>query len=507
MTNSISLSLTHPQTVVIVSTLLIGLLTAIVAAALWVQPTKQKETHSLNWIKFYSLLLAPIWLFFLCATIFILWQLLTQFDPTLTTNDLRWQALAFVGMLTAFGGLASAPLALVRVWATERQTRTAEQSHVTDRIAKAVEQIGAEKTIRRQRRNSEGKLQYEFNDSDEPDYKKPIFEELTIPNIEVRIGGLLSLERIAQDSVLNDGGRDHVRAMKIICAYIRNNAPVHDAGTIAKDRFVRMRNNHVVSKQDDTPFSADDRVHTEVWNLPRPRPDIQFALEIIGKRTRAQRHVEIAANYAMDLSRCNLQRADLTGLNFSKASLFETRLDGAFLQNADFDHGNLRGAVLTKANLKNTSFSHSRLASTDFSYALLENITFKGNEFSFTYFTEAQLDNVTFDLNLPSNAVNRIWLERPNLLSLKLSGKICGSMNTLINPPIKDIEPKHSSVVFRNAEVEAYVIGQFDAYRTFGDGSVTVINGERPAHWRDDVLSDAAFEAAVVGWKTSRPST
>ena len=45
----------------------------------------------------------------------------------------------------------------------------------------------------------------------------------------MRIGGLLSLERIAQDSTQNDKGRDHVRVMEILCAYVRENAPASEA--------------------------------------------------------------------------------------------------------------------------------------------------------------------------------------------------------------------------------------------------------------------------------------
>ncbi|MBP0481104.1 hypothetical protein [Sagittula salina] len=51
----------------------------------------------------------------------------------------------------------------------------------------------------------------------------------TVPKIEVRIGGLLSLERISQDSAAYDKGRDHIRVMEIICAYIRNNSPAQGA--------------------------------------------------------------------------------------------------------------------------------------------------------------------------------------------------------------------------------------------------------------------------------------
>jgi hypothetical protein len=55
-----------------------------------------------------------------------------------------------------------------------------------------------------------------------------VFPE-SLPNIEVRLGAILALERIAQDSTATDEGRDHVRVMEILCAYIRENAPASEA--------------------------------------------------------------------------------------------------------------------------------------------------------------------------------------------------------------------------------------------------------------------------------------
>jgi hypothetical protein len=45
--------------------------------------------------------------------------------------------------------------------------------------------------------------------------------ELTEPNLEVRIGSIYALERIARDS-----DRDHIQIMEIVCAYVRKNSPV-----------------------------------------------------------------------------------------------------------------------------------------------------------------------------------------------------------------------------------------------------------------------------------------
>ena len=94
----------------------------------------------------------------------------------------------------------------------------------TDRLSKAVEQLGVEKTVKLAGMNC-----------------KPV--ETTEPNIEVRVGAILLLERIAQDSTAYDKGRDHVRVMEILCAYVRENAkasaatafPLGDWETLKED--------------------------------------------------------------------------------------------------------------------------------------------------------------------------------------------------------------------------------------------------------------------------------
>ncbi len=98
------------------------------------------------------------------------------------------------------------------IWGTVLKHRTVtfqKEGHITDRINKAVEMLGAEKVEKVYSLGEDG---------------KPIQAERTVANIEVRIGAILSLERIAQDSTAYDKGRDHVRVMEILCAYVRENS-------------------------------------------------------------------------------------------------------------------------------------------------------------------------------------------------------------------------------------------------------------------------------------------
>ncbi|APX16950.1 hypothetical protein BWR17_14645 [Phaeobacter inhibens] len=464
------------------------------------QAAKERRWSSNGLLLGYSLCLLPVWTFLLFETCAALWMLTARLSPDAQSTDLRWHVLGFVGLVTATGGLAGAPLALMRVWANERQTRTAEQNHMTDRITKAVEQLGAEKTVKRLIGKESVERGIGITLSKTIATPKPVTVEVTEPNIEVRIGALLALQRISEDSVQFDNGRDHVRVMKIFCAYIRNNAPESEADEVADGRFIRVKNQHMVSRKDDLPEIGDTEVHGQVYDLPRPRSDIAVALHIIGQRNTAQIRHEERQSYRLDLSRSNLQRADLSEGNFSGVNFLETRMEGAYLNNADFSKANLTGAVLTRADLSETLLDYAKLSCTDFSHALLYSTLLKKCGFSFTRFEKTHIENSLFDVQLSPGAVNRIWIDSPNLMSVRFSGQLGMSLSGSLRKPNKNVSPKYSAVIFRNATVSSSDLNFFDPYRTFGDGSVTLTSGERPDHWIDETLDDFAFDAAVEAW-------
>lgn len=101
---------------------------------------------------------------------------------------------SYLYFLVALVGL---PFVIWRTKVAQDQVRVSEQGLFTDRFTKAVEQLGAEKVIR----TDDG--------------------EVTAPNLELRLGGMFALERLAKDSL-----HDHITIMEVLCAYIRNNAPV-----------------------------------------------------------------------------------------------------------------------------------------------------------------------------------------------------------------------------------------------------------------------------------------
>ncbi|MDZ4310431.1 MAG: pentapeptide repeat-containing protein [Cypionkella sp.] len=206
------------------------------------------------------------------------------------------------------------------IWSTVIKHRALgfqKEGHLTDRISKAVEQLGAEKTVKVPKPDGSGSI------------------ETSLPNIEVRLGGILSLERIAQDSVSYDKGRDHVRVMEILCAYVRENARVDNLDPTVP------------------PFKSKV-----------PRLDIQMVIHIIKRREAEQICLEENVRYRLDLRSTNLDGCDLSGGNFSGAIFLRSRLEAANLSDTNLTGTWMQGCLLNfaqfwDATLKGTRFDQA----------------------------------------------------------------------------------------------------------------------------------------------------
>lgn len=213
--------------------------------------------------------------------------------------------------------LLGAPFVIWGTWLKYQTVRYQKEGHITDRITTAVEQLGAEKTVKVRGKDAEG---------------KDITIDETRPNIEVRIGAILSLERIAQDSTLHDKGRDHVRVMEILCAYVRENSKAP------------------ASNQEDLGEQP-----------PTPRLDLQMTMDVIKRRGADQRQIEADQRYRLDLRRTDFRNFDLTRGSLAAANLAECRFEHANFEDSDLrgsrfggsvlNHAFWRGADLTGANL------------------------------------------------------------------------------------------------------------------------------------------------------------
>ncbi len=184
----------------------------------------------------------------------------------------RGRLLTLGAGLFAAGALAFTALNFVL---SRRTFELTEQGQVTDRYTKAIEQLGSE-------------------------------------TIDVTIGGIYALERIARDSP-----RDHPTVMEVLAACIREHS---------REQWPEPSKEPAAELPERT-----------------TRPDIQAALTVIGRRD-PSRDVRI-----IDLTRATLTGADLTGADLTRATLIGATLNGANLTRATLHLANLTDATLHHA--------------------------------------------------------------------------------------------------------------------------------------------------------------
>ncbi|SFN34594.1 Pentapeptide repeat-containing protein [Roseovarius lutimaris] len=273
--------------------------------------------------------------------------------PILSTG----RSLSIGGVTVA---LIGAPFVVWRSIVAQKTLNVTEQGHITDRINKAVEGLGAEKTVKR--------------DGD----------ERTEPNLEVRIGAIYALERLSQDSE-----RDHIQIMEILCAYIRQNAQAQDVA-LPKDK---------ATPEKWRAWAIRGREH--------PRLDVDVALKVIERRDETRKQHETDKGYRLGFERAPLRKIILTGRDLTGADLRDAQLQGAdlraaTLQGADLWGAQLQGADLWDAQLQGATLGGAELQGADLwdaqlQGAVLRAATLQGATLGGAELQGADLGFATFD--------------------------------------------------------------------------------------------------------------
>jgi uncharacterized protein YjbI with pentapeptide repeats len=208
-------------------------------------------------------------------------------------------------LLQAFGGA----FFLVTAFLTWRQTQVMREGQITERFTRAIEHLGTE------------------------------------DKLEVRLGGIYALERIAGDS-----GRDHGAIMEILAAYARRHAGRAGSGETS-----------------DTAGSLNA--------LPPLRvraPDLQAVMTVLGRRRAVGNNRGVLQLAEVDLRRAALPGADLRGVNLAAADLSATDLRRADLRDADLRGAELRNADVVGARLDGARLQDANLWASDLTGTNLE---------------------------------------------------------------------------------------------------------------------------------------
>lgn len=310
--------------------------------------------------------------------------------------------------------ILSAPFVIWRATVAQKTVNVAEQGLITDRINKAVEGLGAEKTIKqvletpRFKKDKYGKWQYgsdgELVQATRPD-GAPLVDretvERTVANLEVRIGAIYALERIAKDSL-----RDHIQIMEILCAYIRENAPVAQAPKLPEPPVYDLKEG---DKSKEALVAWKQKHRDALASLGhnngsvRPREDIQIALTVIGRRSVRQRRLESETGLAFaeemgafpvwsgkpehhaawkaDAEAWRQKLNDRSPPTY-QLNLRNSNLCGADLSSGEFDHADFSGSILDGAGLRQANLNKAKFAGTRINGVSLQQANLNGSEFS-----------------------------------------------------------------------------------------------------------------------------
>jgi hypothetical protein len=230
---------------------------------------------------------------------FFLWQLVDPRTPE--------QRTAFIQTM---GGIVGGSALLFGLYFTARNLQVSQEGQITERFTRAIDQLGSDK-------------------------------------IEIRLGGIYALERIARDSE-----RDHWPIMEVLTAYVREQAPgpLEEGQTRGDDG----------AKEKPEEDSNAEPASTDV---PPPDPDVQAIMTVISRRTQywGQGETELLDLRGIDLRGADLRKANFVGANLSGANFSRAELRGADLRNVNLVGANLSGTMLWKTNLSGASLYRANL--------------------------------------------------------------------------------------------------------------------------------------------------
>ena len=190
--------------------------------------------------------------------------------------------------------------------------------------------------------------------------------------LDVRIGGLYALERIARNSP-----EDRATIQRILGAFVRNHAP------------------WPTGSPDATAHPTDAVDQTLPW-LQARAPDVQAAILILARRPPSD---DAPFLY---LSRTDLRSADLTRAQLSDAYIRHANLARAWmphcsLERAQLNNTDLRQANLQGANLSNAVLRDAHLQGADLSRALLVQADLRGANLQNARLEQTNLAGVQYD--------------------------------------------------------------------------------------------------------------
>lgn len=217
------------------------------------------------------------------------------------------------------------------IYGTWRTLQVSEQTQVTERFNKALEQLSSQSPV-------------------------------------TKLGAIYSLDRIAEDSP-----RDRIRIIELLTTYVKENAPFNKS---APSPSASPKPQQAASPEPQKQAEDEDET-IKAALLTNARADVQAALNVLRKSapTPNSEYIRIDLSnvdltsvylYDADFSHADFSHAGLTGGKFIKVNLTSAFFFDADLRAASFVDTQLKDAYFTRANLKWASFDNADVGGADF---------------------------------------------------------------------------------------------------------------------------------------------
>jgi uncharacterized protein YjbI with pentapeptide repeats len=370
---------------------------------------------------------------------------------------------ALAPLLTLAAGVSVAAVALIRHFA---QTDADRQRRITESFSKAVEQLGSDK-------------------------------------LEVRLGGIYSLERISKESP-----DDYWTVMENLTAFVRERSRRNEAERTSQDLEQRVsRRAYFLWQEAGWPDGrAEDfwAQAVEQEELGELATDVAAVLTVIKRRSEQSRKREGANNWRLDLSGAVLRHANLSGAhldraNFSDAYLERTNLGGAHLEGATLWDAHLEEAHLTGVHLKDAQLRRAHLEGARLGGAHLEEAHLFAAHLEGAYLGDAHLEGAHLSsAHLEGADLSLAHLEKVALVGTRLEGACLRGAHfegaTLWDTHFEGADLRDAPIT--NLEISADgAYEAIDLWSTTGLSETELLNAHgdaatklpegvaRPAHW------------------------
>ncbi len=306
--------------------------------------------------------------------------------------------------------------------ATQKNLEVAQESQITERFTRAVDQLGN-------------------------------------PALEIRLGGIYALERIA-----NESDKDYWPIMEILTAYVRKNS-----------RVDVIENKNVTLLAID--IQANESKQKEVSETKKVALDIQAVLTVLGRRKKTfydgesnRLNLSHSKLQATDLEKAHLEGANLEGANLEGANLEKTHLEETDLCHAHLEEAYFFETYLQKANLGGAYLERADLVSCYIVEADLVKTHLEEADLRWTHLEVADLVGAyLIKANLEEAHLEGSYIIEANLTEANLKGAYLGKVE------FEELEPY---VIYSKEDdgIRLIAVGEKTDYEDFFDDELKGAN-------------------------------